>query len=128
MEDINMKRILIIFFLTAASLLSAEELPVIRNPAKPLNADAGRTIAIKEVMRITDEEGDFYFKGPGRVKIAPDESIFLTTQDQFLHFDSNGKFLGNQKKKGEGPGEYTYIRNYFFAKNSIFIYASILDF
>lgn len=118
-----MKQIILIFFLTAVTLIGAEDLTVVQNPATPSKADAGRIIAIKEVMRITDREGDFYFKSPGKIKIAPDESIFMTDQDQFLRFDKNGKFMGNQQKKGEGPGEYVYIRNYFFSKNSIIIYS-----
>ena len=73
-----MKNIILIVFLTAVTLMGAEEVTVIKNPAKPAKADAGRVIAIKEVLRITDAEGDFYFKNPGRIKIAPDESIFLT--------------------------------------------------
>jgi hypothetical protein len=91
-----------------------EELTPIRN--------SGRIIPIKEVMRITDKEEDFFFKRPRNIKIAPDESIFMTDQDQFLHFDNKGKFLGNLKKQGEGPGEYINIKDYFFSKNIIIIY------
>ncbi|MGD2085497.1 MAG: 6-bladed beta-propeller [Candidatus Aminicenantes bacterium] len=122
-----MKQIILIFFLTAVTLIGAEELTVVRNPAKPSKAHAGRIIAIKEVMRITDAEGDFYFKNPEKIKIAPDESIFIVDRYQFLRFDKNGKFMGNQQKKGKGPGEYVIIRNYFFSKNAIIIYAYLPD-
>jgi hypothetical protein len=75
-------------------------------------------------MRITDEPGDFYFKRPGRIKVAPDESIFVTDEDQFLRFDKNGTFLNNQFKKGQGPGEYTFILHYQFIDNKVVIFTS----
>lgn len=75
-------------------------------------------------MRITDESGDFYFKHPRRIKIAPDESIFLVDENQFLRFDKQGKFLNNQQKTGQGPGEYTYLLYYQFMDNKIYIFGS----
>ena len=99
------------------------ELRVIENPAVPQSKNAGRVIALEEVMRISDESGDFYFKRPGKIRIAPDESIFLTDDDQFLRFDKHGKFLNNQQKKGEGPGEYSDIRSYQFIGNKIIIFS-----
>jgi len=99
------------------------ELKITENPAVPQNQNAGRVIALEEIMRISDESGDFYFKRPGKIRIAPDESIFLTDDDQFLRFDKNGKFLNNQHKKGEGPGEYSSIRSYQFIDNKIIIFS-----
>jgi hypothetical protein len=98
------------------------EVKSIENPETPKSKNAGRIFIPEEVMRITDEEGDFYFKSPGRIKVAPDESIFVTDENQFLRFDRNGKFLNNQFKKGQGPGEYTYINNYQFIGGKIVIF------
>jgi hypothetical protein len=94
------------------------------NPGTPPGENAGRVIIPEEIMRITDESGDFYFKHPGRIKIAPDESIFLVDENQFLRFDKSGKFLNNQQKKGQGPGEYTYLLYYQFIDNKIYIFGS----
>ena len=77
----------------------------IENPEKPLSKNAGRVIQLKEVLRITDEEGKFYFSGPWDIKIAKDGSIFVHEPNKFYKFDSNGKFVKNLYKKGEGPGE-----------------------
>jgi hypothetical protein len=97
---------------------------MIENPASPAAKDAGRTIALKEVMRITDEQGGFYFNRPRRIKIAPDESVFVVDKDQFLRFDKTGRFLNNQFKKGEGPGEYSFIGSYQFVEGSIILVSS----
>ena len=70
-----------------------------------MSKDAGRILRLKEVLRITDESGDFYFKYPRDLKIAPDGSIFLRDEDQILKFSPEGEFVSNFFKKGQGPGE-----------------------
>lgn len=122
---INLVSILILFaiFILMPAILPAQDAPVIRNPAKPAQSDAGRVLALKETMRITDEEGDFFFKSPFRLEIAPDGSIFVVDRGQFLHFDSSGNFKGNYHKKGEGPGEFVNLRDIFFTKNSVILCA-----
>jgi hypothetical protein len=54
---------------------------IINNPKRPANADAGRILRLKEELRITDKGGDFFFQYPGKVKVAPDGSIFISDQD-----------------------------------------------
>ncbi len=112
-----MKRIIvvIVIIILAGALLRAEE---------SMNKNAGRTATLKEMMRISDEAGNFYFKNPDNINVAPDESIFLTDENQFLRFDKSGRFLGNQQKKGEGPGEYSFILNYYFDRNNIILFTS----
>jgi hypothetical protein len=104
---------MVLMVLTAAGMqpLGAEE-QVMENPENPPAKNAGRKVKITEVMRITDESGDFYFKGPGYIKVAPDGSIFVVDDKQFLKFDKEGKFVANLQEVGEGPGEYTYIIGY----------------
>jgi len=88
------------------SLVSAfQDQSIIENPEKPLNENAGRVIQLKEVIRITDEEGKFYFIGPWDIKVAKDGSIFVHEPNKLYRFDANGKFVKNLYKKGEGPGE-----------------------
>ncbi len=123
----RMKQLICLFIIITVSFpgaLRTEEIPMIENPAVPAAKNAGRTVTLKEVLRITDEQGDFYFKYPARIKIAPDESIFLVDKDQFLRFDKTGRFLNNQYKKGEGPGEYSSIDSYHFAGGSIILVSS----
>jgi hypothetical protein len=119
-----MKRIIFFMAVIFLTVNIAAELKVIENPGTPPAENAGRVIIPREIIRITDESGDFYFKHPGRIKIAPDESIFVVDENQFLRFDKHGKFLNNQQKKGQGPGEYTYISYYQFMDNKIYIFGS----
>ncbi len=78
---------------------------IIENPEKPLSKNAGRVIQLKEVMRITDEEGKFYFSGPWDIKVTKDGSIFVHEPNKLYKFDVYGKYVKNLYKKGEGPGE-----------------------
>lgn len=110
------------FFLTvcAASFLSAQ---VVDNPAKPKAADAGRVIAPPEVLTITDEGGEFYFKYPRNLKVGPEGSLFVQDENQFLQFDKNGKFVRNLFQKGQGPGEMNFLGGYDFAEGTILVFA-----
>lgn len=94
---------------------------VVHNPEDPVNKNAGRVLQLTEELRITDTQGDFYFISPGNIKIAPDGSIFVLDEEQFLKFDKEGKFLKNLFKKGQGPGEFERIGNYLFSGNEIVV-------
>ena len=66
----------------------------------------------KEVLAISDEgTREYYFKNPRDLTIAPDGSLFLLDEFQVLHFDKAGKFVRNLYKKGQGPGEMSYVRS-----------------
>lgn len=108
----------------APLLVGTEELSVIENPDGPVNKNDGRIVKLTEVMRISGEHDNFFFKRPSKIQIAPDGSIFLIDNKQFLRFDKTGRFLGNLHKVGEGPGETAYIRDYFFSKKGILIFSS----
>ncbi len=94
---------------------------VIENPAHPKSTDAGRTITPKEILAISDEgRGDYYFKWPYNLRVAPDGSIFVMDDKQFVQFDKDGRFQRNLFKSGQGPGEMGYMGGYFLtAKNII---------
>ena len=82
---------------------------VIENPAKPKAANAGRVIVPQEVLTISDEgTSEFFFNWPRGLRTAPDGAFLLTDKDQVLQFDTNGMFLRNLFKKGQGPGEMPY--------------------
>jgi hypothetical protein len=80
---------------------------VIENPATPASKTAGRTITLKELLKITDESGEFFFKSPRSLKEGPDGALYVHDSEQLLRFDSDGKFAHNFFKKGQGPGETT---------------------
>lgn len=117
-----MKKIvlLLLFFLIIPSVIYTQE--IIENPEKPANPNAGRILNIQEVLRITDEGGEFYFVGPRYIKVAPDGTIFLYDREQLLRFDENGKFIHNFFIKGQGPGELNYVRNYAFQDGKLIVF------
>ena len=115
----KLSNLLILFLVFNFS--SAQE--VIENPDKPLSKDAGRILQLEEVLRISDEGGDFYFKNPRIVKVAPDGSIFVNDQEQLLRFNENGKFKYNYFKKGQGPGEIENLTNYVPLKDRLIIHS-----
>lgn len=117
-----MKRMLtfLILLMFPISIVSSQE--VIENTENPQNPNAGRVLKIEEVFRISDESGEFYFKSPKNLKVSPDGTIFISDENQLLKFDDNGNFKQNFFKKGQGPGEFTYIGNYCFKDEKIIIY------
>jgi hypothetical protein len=104
-----------------ASICSAQT--IIQNPEKPLAKNAGRVVALKEVMKIADEGDQYFFKSPFNLKIAPDQSIFVQEQDHLWQFDRNGKFVRDYFKKGQGPGEMIYITNFDLTEEHIIMHA-----
>ena len=116
-------RKIILFCLSFLILISvAPAQTVIENPETPLNKNAGRALKLKEVLRITDESGEFYFKAPRGLIVAPDETIYLQDEFQLLKFSAKGKFIKNLIKKGDGPGEIKEDFAYSISKNEIYIY------
>lgn len=97
--------LVVTFFITAVGFGQ-----VVENPGKPKAKNAGRTVVPEEVLMISDEgTSDYYFKWPTGLRTAPDGSLILVDRDQVLQFDKDGKFLRNLFKKGQGPGEVTYV-------------------
>jgi len=107
--------------LTFLSLPFAAAGQVIENPAQPRAKNAGRVVVPREVLAISDEgRGDFYFKWPGNLRVAPNGLIFVRDENQFLQFDKDGRFLRNLFKKGQGPGEMgSFVGCFFTDKNVI---------
>jgi hypothetical protein len=121
-----MKKLVSIFssFFILSSIALAQH--VIENPKKPLSKNAGRVLKLEEIFRITDESDDFYFSWPLDLKVDSEGSFFLLDENQILKFSSDGKFLKNLFKKGQGPGEISSRSHsrlsYFLLKNGIFLY------
>jgi hypothetical protein len=73
----------------------AQDHRVIENPSTPLAKNAGRILQLKEIWRINDGSGDFYFKHPSGLEIAPNGCLFLKDEKQILRFGPDGKFQKN---------------------------------
>jgi 6-bladed beta-propeller len=101
---------------------------IIENAAKPRAANAGRVIVPEEVLVISDEgTSDFYFKRPGLLRLAPGGSLVLRDENQVLLFDSTGRFKQNFFKKGQGPGEVSYVSDSLPTENHLIVHSAFPD-
>jgi hypothetical protein len=94
---------------------------VVINPAVPLHRDPGRILKVEERLRIRDVGDAFYFKSPQLPEIAPDGSVLLRDfGQQLLRFSTEGTFLGNLVKPGQGPGEIQMLFGYFIEGDEVY--------
>ena len=116
------KLALLLFLLLTVSFTWAQE--IIENPQKPLRKNAGRILKLEEEIKISDENGDFFFRYPDNVRLNKEGYIFISDYvgGNFLKFSPEGKFLKNMFKKGEGPGELQDMFSFEISQNKIFIY------
>ena len=83
---------------------------IIENPSKPIAANAGRIVTLKEELRLEDTGAGFFFKNPSTIRVSPRGDIFFKDgQEQALLFDPKGRFVRNLFKRGQGPGEFTSL-------------------
>ncbi|TET66361.1 MAG: 6-bladed beta-propeller [Candidatus Aminicenantes bacterium] len=109
------------FILIFNSVILAQA--VIENPEKPLGKNAGRIVQLKEIYRIIDENGKYFFRRPHNFQVAPNGDLFIQDREQLLQFDSKGNFIRNLYKKGQGPGEVTSIRGYQLTETEVIIHS-----
>jgi len=79
---------------------------VIENPEKPASQRAGRVVKLKEVMRITDAGGRYFFASPWAIHVADDGFFYVQEPEHLYQFEEGGRFVRDLYKKGEGPGEF----------------------
>ena len=77
----------------------------IKNPSKPLAKNAGRTIILREIMRIKDDGKETIFRGPSDLQIGEDGAIYFYDGLSLYEFDDNGKLMAAMVRSGQGPGE-----------------------
>lgn len=106
------------------SSLAAQE--VIHNPAKPLRKNPGRSLELVEVLRIRDTGDKFFFSGsPGgfsSLGMDPEGRIYVQSgKDQILKFTTEGDFIKNIVRGGQGPGEVSQYFVFLVGEEDIFI-------
>jgi len=81
-------------------------------PPKPGNPRSGRVLELREVYRISDAQGGFFFKSPSIIQPTPDGGVLVVDEGEFLRFDAAGKFVADMFRAGQGPGEFQQIENF----------------
>lgn len=112
-------------YLIVFSLISSSQ-EEIKNPDKPISDRAGRTVMLKEVMRIRDDGEKVIFKQPRQLFLADDNAIFfldLIESSNLFKFSQNGRLDFKILKKGHGPEECQWASNFMIDEESIRILA-----
>jgi len=120
------KAALILLTLVLAASGFSQEL--VRNPAKPLNPQAGRILKLEPVFEISDAPGEFFFKRPYKFDMDDRGYLYILDKDQLLKFSPEGKFVRNFYKKGQGPGELAspfQMVSFLCVRNSVFVYDGV---
>jgi hypothetical protein len=102
--------------LMSAAAIGQETLTL---PSKPESPRAGRVLELREVFRISDAQGGFFFKSPKNLQPAPDGGVMVVDDDEFLRFDAAGKFVVNMFRAGQGPGELRQIGDYLIRQDEV---------
>jgi len=95
------------------------------NPAEP--ARGNKIIQLKKIMEIdsltVDKNNPPIFSSYAKDK---HDNIFISGrgESKIYKFNSEGEFIKSFVRKGEGPGELTYIGDFGFIEDKIWIYGS----
>jgi len=122
-KDLLFRAILPYCALTLWATIPAAGQKLVQNPEKPLSKNAGRTIILKEVMRIRDDGKETIFRGPYDLQVGEDGAIYFY-DDFVLHkHDENGKFVAKMVRPGQGPGEASMRTSAVIMKDKIIVLA-----
>jgi hypothetical protein len=122
-QEVRMRRAIPAFrsILVMAILVVPAAFPqeTVTLPARPQNPRAGRVLQLREVFRISDTGGGFFFKNPEKIQPTPDGGAMVVDEDEFLRFDAAGKLVVNMFRPGQGPGEFRQIENYLVGDDRV---------
>ncbi len=110
---------------SASSFSSSSGQMVIKNPEKPENKKAGRTVRLEEVLRIEDDGQNFILRQPEDFSFFPDGSFIFFDFPNIYKLDKDGKLVFKALKNGQGPGECEYPDHYFIDGNRLVAHAWI---
>jgi hypothetical protein len=83
----------------------------IHNPAPPLHTSRGVIFEEEFTYKDTGESGEIRLFKPGRFAVDAEGKIYVKDESDMAIkvFNQAGKFLHAIGRRGEGPGEFTYI-------------------
>jgi hypothetical protein len=99
-----------------------------KHSTPPRNPDAGRELKLEKVFEIKDDSGKFYLTGPRKLAMDSQDCLYILEDDQILKFASDGTFIANLFKKGQGPGEIStryFMISFFTHEDEIYIYDGV---
>jgi hypothetical protein len=113
-------------FLSLVWVIHSSAQEVIKNPMMPPGKSPARPLELLEVLRITDKGDEFYFNSsPGgfaSLGMDADGHIYAQSgKDQILKFSSEGTFIKNIVRGGQGPGEVSQYFSFLVGDEEIFV-------
>jgi len=87
-------------------------------------AKAGRTVALKEILRIEDDGDKVVFDQTQKLFEAGG-SLYCLNGPFIYQFDRNGRLVRRFGKKGQGPGECDYIGDFLVDGGTVVCFSSM---
>ena len=94
-----------------AKVETIEGVTYVHNPATPLHPTKAVIFEEELIYKEKDDTGEVRLFNPGRVAVDAEGRVYIAddTDMAIKVFDPQGKYLRSIGRKGEGPGEFTYI-------------------
>ncbi len=94
-----------------AEVETIEGITYVHNPAMPLHPNRTLSLEMDLVYEEKDEKGEVRLFDPGRIAVDAEGRVYIgdNTDMAIKVFDLQGKYLRTISRKGEGPGEFTFI-------------------
>jgi hypothetical protein len=125
---VEMAKQISLFFFLSLFCLTAFGQPIIENPQKPAGQRAGRMVKLKEILRVTDAGGKFFFASPWAIHVAQHGFFYVQEPEHLYQFDASGKYVRDLYKKGEGPGEFNQsLTDVLILGNEIILHSSNMN-
>jgi len=112
-----------------AALSGAQQIRT--NPARPLHPRPDRSLKLTEVMRIPGEGQGYILEGVRTLDIDSQGGIYVSDswsssqRSHLLYFSSDGRFLKDLNRQGEGPGEIQSMFDFAIAGPEVFLFDSM---
>lgn len=94
-----------------AKVETVDGVAYVHNPATPLHPTKAVIFEEELIYKEKDEAGEIRLFKPGRFAVDAQGQIYIEDDSDMAIkvFDQAGKFLRAIGRKGEGPGEFTFI-------------------
>lgn len=92
-----------------------------RNPEIIQAKNPGKIVKLRKIAAAHNGSGDFVFKKPYSLKLTDDGSFFLIDNGQVLKFGKDGAFEKTIVRKGQGPGEATYLYQLYLKNRELIV-------
>lgn len=119
------KAVSLLFFF---AVLSLSALQIIDNGKIAQNKNAGRVLNLNEALRIDGDGDDYYYNGVNNMQIDTSGNIYINdawssnSRGHLVKFSTEGKFLKDLYRQGEGPGEIQSGYDFALSDKKVYVF------